>query len=316
MATSHVATRLVRAPTAGLIAGMLVAFHPGLVVYSALKAHPLTFDALFFTLALLQSFRLAENASLRRALQLGAIVGIGTLSRATIIIFLPLAAVWLILIVSRQSWRVTIRNVLVAGLCTAAIVGPWTIRNSVLHKRFVFLLTTDNEDFWRGNNPHASGGSYSAPGQLVILSIPPADLEAIRTQPNELAQSEWFKVHAREFIRANPGKFIELSLTKFFQFWWFAPQSGVMYPQSWFYLYFGYYVCIVVLAAMGVIAIMRLDSWSRQQLLLLIVFLLALSGLQSLFYVEGRHRWAVEPMVAALSGAGAAYLMRSRKLPS
>ena len=38
--------------------------------------------------------------------------------------------------------------------------------------------------------------------------------------------------------------------------------------------------------------------------LLIAAFLLALSLLQSLYYVEGRHRWAVEPILIAISGVG------------
>jgi 4-amino-4-deoxy-L-arabinose transferase-like glycosyltransferase len=316
MATSHIATRLVRAPLAGLAAGALVAFHPGLVVYSATKAHPLTFDALFFTLALLQSFRLAQRQTVRRAIEFGLIIGVGTLSRSTIIIFLPLTALWLAVVVPNQSWPATIRSICIAGLCTAAIVAPWTIRNSLLHHRFVFLLTTDSEDFWRGNNPYASGGSYAGPNQLVLTSIPPAELQDLKNQPNELAQSDWFMVRAREFVRTHPGQFVRLTLTKFFQFWWFAPHSGVMYPGWWLYGYAVYYVMVLALAGIGVVAVINLDAWARQQALLLVVFVLALSGLQSLFYVEGRHRWAVEPMVMALSGAGVAQALRFRKLTS
>jgi hypothetical protein len=41
---------------------------------------------------------------------------------------------------------------------------------------------------------------------------------------------------------------------------------------------------------------------------LLVMLLLALSGLQSLYYVEGRHRWAVEPLLLAISGGGIAWI--------
>ena len=37
---------------AGFASGILFAFHPGLIVYSSLKLHPLVFDSFFFTLLL------------------------------------------------------------------------------------------------------------------------------------------------------------------------------------------------------------------------------------------------------------------------
>src|SRR5438093_5069721 len=56
--SAAVAKRLSSGWLAPLAAGLLVAFHPGLIVYNVAKAHPLTFDALFFTLAVIQAFRL------------------------------------------------------------------------------------------------------------------------------------------------------------------------------------------------------------------------------------------------------------------
>src|SRR5204862_5314850 len=121
---------------------------------------PLTFDALFFTWAALQAIRLCERPTLGRSLELGAIVGIGTLCRGTLVIFLPIVAVWLFVVAQKESRGIVIRNAFVAAVAAAAIIAPWTIRTSLLHHRFVFLLTTDSEDFWRGNNPYATGHSY------------------------------------------------------------------------------------------------------------------------------------------------------------
>jgi len=84
---AQIARRFSAGAIAPLAAGLLIAFHPGLIIYNVNKAHPLTFDALFFTLAVLQAFRLRERMIVRRAIELGVIVGLGTLSRATLIIF-------------------------------------------------------------------------------------------------------------------------------------------------------------------------------------------------------------------------------------
>ena len=51
---------------AGFSSGILFAFHPGLIVYSSLKLHPLVFDSFFFTLLLWQFVRLSEDGSLMR----------------------------------------------------------------------------------------------------------------------------------------------------------------------------------------------------------------------------------------------------------
>src|SRR6185295_12284693 len=100
--------------------------------------------------------RLRERMTVRRAIELGVIVGAGSLSRGTLIIFLPLAALWLLWggfsSGRTQSLKTVIRAVVIAGAITTAILIPWTIRCSLMHHRFVFMVTTDAESFWRGNN--------------------------------------------------------------------------------------------------------------------------------------------------------------------
>jgi 4-amino-4-deoxy-L-arabinose transferase-like glycosyltransferase len=310
--TASLAGQVFRRALAALAAGLLVAVHPGLVIYSATKSHPLVFDALFFSLALLLTFRLAAVPSPRRAAELGLLIGLGALSRATIVIFLPVAGFWLLARAPARAWLPPIRAGLIAGLCAAAVIAPWTIRNSLIHHRFVFMLTTDGEDFWRGNNPWASGHSYADSGSTVMAAIPPAVLQDIRTQPGELAQADWYWAHARAFIEAQPVAFVRLTLRKFWQFWWFAPSSGVLYPRSWMLAYMTFYLACVACALLGLRALPRTRA-ARQQALVIGAFLIALSALQSLYYVEGRHRWGVEPMLLILSGGGAASLVDRRR---
>lgn len=304
--TAALASRLSTAALAPACAAVLVALHPGLVVYSALKAHPLVLDALFFTLTLLLSIRLFERMTAGRAIALGAAVGVGTLSRGTIVIFLPIAGLWLLLVTASSRRLDVVRSLTLAAAVATAIIAPWTIRSSLLHGRFVFILTTDAEDFWRGNNPYATGHSYVDANRIVLTSIPPDELADLQRQPDELSQARWFAERARAFVRENPGAFVRLTFRKLFQFWWFAPQTGVLYSSLWLRLYQAFYVGLLVLAAAGGVAAVRSSDAARRETWLLLSFLAALSVLQSLYYVEGRHRWAVEPMLMALGGAGAA----------
>jgi 4-amino-4-deoxy-L-arabinose transferase-like glycosyltransferase len=304
VAVAQIAGRFSGGAIAPLAAGMLIAFHPGLIIYNVSKAHPLTFDALFFTLAVLQAFRLRERTTVRRAIEFGVIVGLGTLSRATLIIFLPLVAMWLVWVLRKDSLKLVARAIVVAGLCTTAIVIPWTIRTSLLHHQFVFMLTTDAEDFWRGNNPNATGGTYVTADKTALELLTPRELADLLRQPDEVAQAEWFTARSHAFIREHPREFIRLTAVKLLHFWWIAPQTGLLYPRSWFFAYIMYYVLVLLLAMIGAWSIWRMGKLSRQQLLLIAAFLLALSFLQSLYYVEGRHRWAVEPILIAISGVG------------
>lgn len=312
LVTSVVARRLFGGLVAPFAAGMLVALHPGLAVYSASRMHALTLDALFFALALLQSFRLAARPTTTRATHLGLVIGLGVLSRATLLVLLPIAVVWLLIVTPRPSRRTAIRNSLVACVCAVAVIAPWTLRNSLLHDRFVFLLTTDGDNFWRGNNPHASGTSYIDSTRTVFSSLSADDIRDLEGQPNELAQNEWFKTRARAFIREHPDAFVRLTLRKFFYFWWYAPTTGILYPRTWFQLYLAYYVVVMVLATVGAWRAVRGGGRGMPLALLMGAFLFVLASIQSLYYVEGRHRWAVEPMILVFSGGGVASLLIRR----
>lgn len=306
VASGAMAGRLFGNTRAVIAAGLLVAVHPGLVIYSATKAHPMPWDALFFALAALQFLRLREQPGLRRALELGLIVGVGTLSRATIIIFLPIGAVWLLWNSHRSAWPAIVRDLVVAGVITTACLAPWTIRNYLVHHEFVFVVSTDGDTFWRGNNPNATGHSYGQNGRLVLDSLTLEERQDLERLPTEVAQSAWFKARAMAFIRDHPWEFVRLTAMKFFHFWWFAPQTGVRYPASWFWASAAYYVATLLCAGVGVHRILNVGPPAVRQAVLLVALLLALSLLQSLYYVEGRHRWGVEPLLLVISGGGAA----------
>jgi 4-amino-4-deoxy-L-arabinose transferase-like glycosyltransferase len=309
VAAAAVAERVFGSRLSGWAAGALVAVHPGLLIYSATKAHPLPFDALFFTLVLLQFMRLHERATPSRAALLGLLIGLGTLSRSTMLIFPPIGAIWLVLASPRHQRVPMIRIVAIAAVVSVAVILPWSIRDSLVHHRSLFtLISTHGEDFWDGNNPLATGHSYIDRNLVVINALPPAERAELESQPDEIAQSEWFMGKAKAFIREHPGAAARLTLLKFFHFWWFAPQTGVLYPPAWRYLYMAFYAGTLLLAAVG-IARLRATAPSTVPLAILVgLFLLGLSVVQSVYYVEARHRWAIEPMLLALSGGGVAAL--------
>jgi len=309
VAVAAISQRIFAGWMAGPIAGILVAIHPGFVLYNSTKAHSLAFDALFFALALWQSCRLAERPTLRRALVFGLIIGVGTLSRGTVILMGPLGGLWLLAQSPKESRMIIFRHLVLAGLLAAVIIAPWTIRNSLIHHRFVFLISTESEDFWLGNNPNATGHTLIDAENTVFSTLPNEERLDLYRQPNEMAQADWFSRRSRAFVKAHPGEFLRLWAVKFFHFWWYAAQTGTKYPGSWFYLYMIFYSALIILAAVGVVRILQLGPPATHLGWLVGIFLVGLSLLQSVYHVDGRHRWGIEPILIALSGGGAAFLI-------
>ena len=205
--------------SAGILSGLLMAVHPGLIVYSSLKLHPLVFDSFFFTLVLWQFLRLRDDSTLRRSVVTGLIGGLGLLSRSTTAILLPLGCLWFLAGSTRQDWPKLFGRCIVVGVCAVVVVAPWVIRNAFIHHQFVPFVTAAGEVFWRGNNPHATGHSYVNSEQVVLDTLPPEAEAELRSLSTEVEQSRWFRRRAVAFIAANPGGFAHLTVNKFFHFW-------------------------------------------------------------------------------------------------
>ena len=114
---------------------------------------------------------------------------------------------------------------------------------------------------------------------------------------------------ARDFIRGHPGAFLTGWARRLGYFWWLSPMSGGLYPARWRMLYLGYYVTCFVAALFGTWSVWRAQSGPRAAVLLFWGMMAAVAVAQSLFYVEGRHRWGVEPLLILLAIRGGLELL-------
>jgi 4-amino-4-deoxy-L-arabinose transferase-like glycosyltransferase len=137
----------------------------------------------------------------------GIVTGLATLTRPAILIFLALAAAWL---VARR------RPMLAAALAVGAMVAvaPWTARNQAVHGRFVLVASEGGVTFWTGNNRLARGeGDLAAnPG------MKPAALAIERAHADESPEAleGVFYRAAFDDIRDEPGRWLTLLARKAF----------------------------------------------------------------------------------------------------
>ena len=281
----------------------LCAFHPGLFFYSIKKIHALNLDVLLFSSVLLSVLMLKRNFSLAAAGLSGFLFGITMLTRATIFAFFPCAVAWLIFTIPKKLAK-KMPVMLVMLVMLVLPVSFWAARNYQIHKRFIPITTSDGHTFWRGNNPNATGTCYLNNGKLVMESDERFYEKAVRL--NELDKRDLFRREAFGFVSRHPLKFLSLFVKKFYYFWWFSPAAGMLYPDNYLAFYKVYYVAILLFGAIGVIHLFRTGALQiRRDTLLLILFLLSISSFQSLFYIEGRHRWGIEPIMLIFAATGA-----------
>jgi 4-amino-4-deoxy-L-arabinose transferase-like glycosyltransferase len=274
----------------------LAAVHPGLIAYTT-KFHPFILDSLLVLAVLAACLFFSPKRPWRSALYLGAAIGLCALSRATILVCLPVIAWWV--------WgRLEARRLssLALMLATAAlVVTPWVARNHAVQHRFVFTRSGTGLVFWLGNNPHAFSGSATTPdGTPLYRLLPPAQRQRLE-QLDELGQQDLFRAEATAYVRARPLGFLRRWAIKLGYFWWQSPQAGGLYPASVFRLYQAFYLLMMAAVVAAVVIHRR-----RRETWLIAGFCLAIALVQSAYYVEGRHRLTIEPLLLLLAGQGLA----------
>jgi 4-amino-4-deoxy-L-arabinose transferase-like glycosyltransferase len=309
--------KLIFSESVGLLGAPLVAFHPGFVYYDVFNLLPLSIDSFFIATIALLLLKHKDKLTIVSISLLGALIGIAMLSRGITGVLLPLVIVYVLLFARNLS----IRKRLLMALCIAGasfiVLAPWLVRNYLIHKQFVFISSSGSENFWRGNNRYATGTSYDKE-RNTILDLWPQDFRERIFRLTEMQQKHFFEDEALHFISANPAAAAKLYVKKVYYFWWFSPQSGIIYPKKYLTAYKYFYTVLLSFFVVGVSFAM--GSRKRETLkstLLLISIPLTICVGQSLFYVEGRHRWLIEPIMMIFFSYGLLNTLKllKRKLP-
>lgn len=201
-------------PRAAGLAAALAAVYPPLVwlpayVLSESLYMPL---ALGCTLLLGEASRRADAARNARAggalaVAAGLLAGVGILVRPAMLLFLPLALLWLM---KRKQLSLAL------ALCVTAllIVAPWTLRNARAYGRFVLVASEGGVTFWTGNHPLAVGeGDLAANPELKQAEI---DFRAAHRGHTAEALEPLYYEDALRHIAARPGWWLGLIARKAF----------------------------------------------------------------------------------------------------
>lgn len=288
-------------PGAGVLAAGLVAFHPGILYYDTHHLHPLSFDAALVMWSIVGLLGMPAIRAAAAAFGVGVLHGLAVLERTTLAA-LPLASlVWLGL--PPRAGRTRLVAIYLAGV--AVLLAPWMARSLWIYGDLT-LNSFSGELLWRGNNPLSDGGSFAKerPG-VSMFSAAPEQFRARILAEDETGQRQIFHAAATEFIRTHPTEALKLFARKLVGFWWFMPQSGLLYPPRYLLGYQVYYAIVAAGAAVGVAVGLSGATATRLMTLTILAVLLSISVAQAVFYVEIRHRWSVEPVLLVFAAAGA-----------
>jgi 4-amino-4-deoxy-L-arabinose transferase-like glycosyltransferase len=290
-------------------AGVLVAVDPGLLVYSA-ELHPLSLDALAFLLVICLTVALPFRPSWRATALVGTAVGVSAVTRTTVLSLLPVLLIW----ANRfRGLRLVSLASAVMVVLALLVYSPWPIRNSLLLGQLVPGSSEAAEWLWRGTNPNATGSSYTR-DQKTMLEVAPPEFRARVASATETERINIYRDAADQFIVQHPLDAARLYLAKLKAFWWGSDTTGSQYPSLWTPLYQTWLAGMLLLGAVGTWSAWR-DPSSRAIAILILASLALVSASQAIFYVEGRHRMAVEPLLLVLAGIGLGYLASLARRP-
>lgn len=176
-------------------AGWAAAAYPMLLLYPL----GLGTENLFFLLLLASVILLLKTVDQPTTLNFifsGFLLGLTALTRSVILPFAGLAMLW-------AWWRLKqMRGAILIGAALALTIAPWVVRNSLLHGKLTGIETSLGYNLYVGYHPESSGTFTFGPSLDLVPILDDSVRDELGTQ------------RALEFIRAEPGRFIPLVLSR------------------------------------------------------------------------------------------------------
>jgi 4-amino-4-deoxy-L-arabinose transferase-like glycosyltransferase len=181
LAFAWLGRRLFDSRPVGLLSALIAALFVPLASFgSVLFAEALFVILIVVALALLD--KVMGGAGWRWAALAGAALALAALTRATALMFIPLAGLLLFALAeqpaeARRSWGRRLRAPIALGVGAALVIAPWTARNYLVHERLIMVDTNGGISMWYGT---VRGEEDQLAGEVAIFALPNlADRQAL-----------------------------------------------------------------------------------------------------------------------------------------
>ena len=122
----------------GIIAAAIAAVYANFWVNDAIVTSE-TITIFMVAVTVLAAYRFWKVPSWRRVILLGVACGLAALTRAEVVLFLPLAVIPIVWRMKSESVRKRVKLFVVACLCALVVMMPWLVRNVTTFNQPVFL---------------------------------------------------------------------------------------------------------------------------------------------------------------------------------
>ncbi len=169
--------------------------------------------------ALLAALKLRERATTRRALALGAAIGLAALTRQEALLLVPFLALPIAL---RGEHR--LRSAALVCAATAAICLPWVVRNTLEFDQLTPITTGDGSVIAGANLPATYYGDLLGDWDFQGLYRTPAGRDV---DPNEAVQSDRWRKEGIDYARDHASRLPVVVAARIGRTWDLYPLSPV-----------------------------------------------------------------------------------------
>jgi len=302
---------------AGIAAGFLLAVYAPAIFFDALIEKSIL-DLCLLSLLGYFLVRTLERQRPQQWLGCGIVLGLFGLSRENALILAAIIAPWIFIYFSDRAWRLRARWAALFFAGMILVLLPVGLRNRIVGGEFKLTTSQLGANFFIGNNP-AADGTYGSVRKVIgepQLEGNDAARLAARAAGRPLSAGEvsdyWLK-KSLDYIRAAPGRWLGLLAKKWLMVWnarevedsddfyIYAQWSALLGLLGWV----SHFGVLAPLAAAG-LWLTRKD-WRRLWLFYAMIAGFALSV--AAFYVFGRYRFPLVPLLALFAGAALAALL-------
>src|SRR3989344_567669 len=292
-------------PLMGVVAALLIAFSPDLILSSAMVLTE-TLSIFFMLLTIYVVFRRLDDLSYSNTILLAFLLGLTFLVRTSLGIMFVVITVFEIL--NRRY-----KHALLFMIVFFLVLTPWTVRNYLHYHTFIPANLAGGIDILAGNHDGATGELIELPENISkkYAGLNPVDSDRAMIRDTI------------RFIWTDPLQFIKLSffrLSIYFSFarptgWWFHLQGmeqilTVLFSALYSVILFTLGLSGIVLSTK--IAKNRLTTDNRVALMWALLFSMPLSII--FIIVETRYRYPIYPFLAIFAGYAVYNFYQERRL--
>jgi tetratricopeptide (TPR) repeat protein len=297
---------------AGVASGLILSCYAPALFFDALIEKSVL-DLFLLSLLLMLLGRMLRQENSRLWLAVGATLGLLGLARENALVLSVVLLFWIGFYFSERSVRSRLRmaGMFVAGLLLVLV--PVGLRNLSVGGEFKLTTSQLGPNFFIGNNPGADGTYESVKHTIGAPQLEGGDAARLaqRALGRELTPgevSDYWLHRSLDYIRSQPVHWLRLLVKKWLMVWnarevedsddfyinrqW----SGLLWALGWI----SHFGVLAPLAALG--ALLTVSHWRKLWLLHAMITVLALSV--AIFYVFGRYRYPLAPLLVLFAGAG------------